>query len=132
NRRDEAVAALGRIAQTSNLYVSAQKSIATALLHGTPGITELGKAAQTIEALVLEGIEKFRMVRDLLAAAIARLDGGVAEDPTMRLLGHPFEQRHIRIGLENAYRNMAHLETEVARKVELVDLANQVRPKTWV
>jgi len=116
DRRDDAVAALGRIAQTSNLYISAQKGIASALLHGKPGISELGKAAATIEALLLEGIDKFRMVRDVLAAAIARLDSGIKEDATMTLLGHPFEQRHIRIGLESAYRNLAHLETDGARR----------------
>ena len=62
-KRDEAVAALVRIAQTSSLYDEAQKAIARTLIRekpNMPGPTELEKASATVEALMLEGVERLQ------------------------------------------------------------------------
>ena len=46
-----------------------------------------------------------------------------------RILGCEPNERALRFGLERGYRALANLVPE--RRVELVDLANSVRPRTW-
>src|SRR5262249_15055698 len=61
-KREQAVNAYARVAQTSNLYGEAQKAIARTLIAdkpAVPGAPELVKASETIEALNLEGEERF-------------------------------------------------------------------------
>src|SRR5262249_14603627 len=131
-RKDNAVAALGRIPQTSNLYPNAQKKIASVLIAARPTTSELEKASTTIEALLLEGKEKFHIVRDVLQCAVALLvDNHVRPDKT-KVLGHELTEPDVRRGLEDAYRHLARLTDDRAERIALVDLANQVRPKTWI
>lgn len=135
-KRDEAVAALGRIAQTSSLYGEAQKAIAATLIRAaprTPGVAELSKAAATIEALTLEGVERFRIVRDLFTVTLDLLGHGQLEPaPAIALLGHRLDEIDVRRGLESTYRSLARLADNRAERIALVDLANRVRPKTWL
>jgi hypothetical protein len=37
----------------------------------------------------------------------------------------------LRFGLESSYRARARLTFERGRRIQLVDLANSVRPRTW-
>jgi serine/threonine-protein kinase PknG len=47
-----------------------------------------------------------------------------------RILGCEPNERALRFGLERGYRALANLIPE--RRVELVDMANTVRPRTWI
>jgi serine/threonine-protein kinase PknG len=47
---------------------------------------------------------------------------------TGRILGYEPNERALRFGLERGYRALANLLPE--RRVELVDMANGVRPRT--
>ena len=40
-------------------------------------------------------------------------------------------ERALRFGLEQGYRALARLTPDRERRIELVDLANEVRPRTW-
>lgn len=134
-RRDEAVAALGRILPTSNLHTVAQKTIAAILIRRdpqVPGAGELEKASTTIEALMLEGKEKFRIMRDVFSTALDLLTGKQIQPAKTMVLGHALEETAIRRGLETAYRNLARLSDDKEQRIALVDLANRVRPKTWL
>jgi serine/threonine-protein kinase PknG len=134
-KRDEAVAALARIPQTSNLYGQAQKSTAQTLIRtlagSQPGAPELVKASSTIEALMLEGVEKFNLLRDVFASALSLVvNGRIKADPSVTVLGHQLDDTNIRLGLEHAYRNLARLSPDRDQRIELIDRANQVRPRT--
>jgi serine/threonine-protein kinase PknG len=135
-KRDEAVAALGRVAQTSNLYGEAQKAIAGALVRekpNTPGPTELARASATIEALMLEGAERFRLAGAIFTTALRLLGAGqLKPTPEVKLLGYSLEDTGLRLGLESAYRNLAKLTDNEGEKITLVDMANKVRPITFV
>jgi len=135
-KRDEAVAALGRVAQTSNLYGEAQKAIANTLLRekpNRPGSTELARASATIEALMLEGAERFSLAGSIFTTALRLLSAGQLKPaPEVKLLGYSLDDRSLRLGLEHAYRNLAKLTDNEGEKIELVDMANKVRPKTFV
>ena len=47
------------------------------------------------------------------------------------ILGCEPNERALRFGLERGYRALAKLTSDHQRKIELVDLANTVRPRTW-
>jgi serine/threonine-protein kinase PknG len=47
-----------------------------------------------------------------------------------RILGCEPNERSLRFGLERGYRALATLLPE--RRTELVDMANSVRPRTWI
>ncbi len=53
-----------------------------------------------------------------------RLEGGP-------LLGQDTTERALRFGLESNYRAQARLVPDHRRRIELVDLANEIRPNTW-
>jgi hypothetical protein len=61
-------------------------------------------------------------------SAAPRRPAGQAADE--RILGCEPNERALRFGLERGYRALATLVPE--RRVELVDLANSVRPRTWL
>jgi serine/threonine-protein kinase PknG len=50
----------------------------------------------------------------------------------MRILGCEPTDRALRLGLERGYRALAGLSPDHANRIELVDLANQVRPRTLI
>ena len=47
------------------------------------------------------------------------------------ILGCEPNERSLRFGLERGYRALARLTSDRSRRIELVDMANAVRPKTW-
>ncbi|HMD62221.1 MAG TPA: tetratricopeptide repeat protein, partial [Opitutaceae bacterium] len=134
--RAEAVEVYGRVPPSSSLYTQARMALARALIRTTPAAPsadELQQASVTVEALALEGLEFIRLRAEVLENALTLIGGkAVAEDPSVRLLGRPLADTSLRLGLEEALRQMARLETDRARQIALVDRANQVRPRSWL
>jgi len=52
-----------------------------------------------------------------------------ADDATT-VAGRPLRERDLRLGLEQAYRDLARFADSSASRVELVDRANRVRPRS--
>ena len=46
------------------------------------------------------------------------------------MLGCRLEERELRFGLERCYRALARLAATIEQRVELVDRANAIRPRT--
>jgi serine/threonine-protein kinase PknG len=140
--RNAAVEALQQVPPTSNLYTRAKVEIARILVdrqlpvainipkHPQPTISELQSATQTVESLAIEGIERHRLDRQVLETALTLLTSKaiVAQD-SLKILGQPLQELKLREGLEKVLRSMAHLSTG-DEKINLVDEANKVRPKT--
>lgn len=134
-KREQAVAALERVPSTSNLYTCARVEIARTLInqqHSLPGTQESTAAATAIEALSLEGMDRYKLIKQVLETALNLLNSQqlkVANN--LMLLGQPLKEFNIRKGLEKALRDMAHLASG-DEKIRLVDEANYVRPRTWI
>lgn len=133
-KTNEAVMALAMVPQTSSLYVDAQKALAKTLIQSggsgggkQPAADDLNKAAQTIEALVLTGIEKLTMVQELFTAALSYV---TSKQGALKLLDKEVPEMEVRTRLEAAYRDLARLAHDDGERIRLVDLANQVRPRT--
>jgi serine/threonine-protein kinase PknG len=140
--RNAAVTALQQVPQTSNLYTRAKVEIARILVdrqlpvatnspqHPPPSLTELKSATQTVESLTLEGIERYRLDRQVLETALNLLtSNAIAAQDNLQILGQPLQELKLRAGLEKVLRSMAHLSTG-DEKIRLVDEANRIRPKT--
>jgi serine/threonine-protein kinase PknG len=140
--RNAAVTALQQVPPTSTLYTRAKVEIARILVdrqlpvainlpkHPQPTLTELKSATQTVEALALEGIEKYRLDRQVLETALNLLTSrAITAQHNLTILGQPLEEIKLREGLEKVLRSMAHLSTG-DEKITLVDEANRIRPRT--
>jgi len=138
-KRTEAVQALKRIPQSSSLFTEAQKTTALTLIQSDaasnvlPNESELAQAAKVVETMALAGMEGVRLVVSVLSTAVDLVSGKkVPANTGVTLLGQPLVERDLRFGLEKAYRDMARLETDPAKKIALIDQANAVRPRTTV
>ena len=131
--RNAAVAALERVPQTSSLFTRSRVEIARTLIDtqkSAPGMTELKTASSAIEALTLEGMDGYRLAKQVLETALKLVTSQVISPASgITIFGQPLEEIHLRRGLEKALRDMAHLVTG-EEKIRLVDEANRVRPRT--
>jgi serine/threonine-protein kinase PknG len=131
--RNDAVAALERVPQTSNLFTRSRVEIARTLINterSAPGMKELKDASVAIEALALEGMDRYRLTKQVLETALDLVTSKTLTPvSSIAILGQPLEEVHLRKGLEKALRSMAHLVSG-NEKIRLVDEANQVRPRT--
>jgi serine/threonine-protein kinase PknG len=65
-----------------------------------------------------------------LEAELDLLLDGRPEDESRSVLGVPNTQRNLRRALERAYRSLARRGDTSARRIELVERANAVRPRS--
>ncbi|PZO38720.1 MAG: serine/threonine protein kinase [Pseudanabaena frigida] len=131
--RNGAVAALEQVPQSSSLFARSRVEIARTLINtklNSPTGQELKDAGTAIETIAIEGMERYRLTKQVLETALDLLTTqAIAPISSLTILGKPLEERHLRQGLEQALRAMAHLATG-NEKIQLVDEANRVRPKT--
>jgi serine/threonine-protein kinase PknG len=140
--RSAAVLTLEKVPSTSNLHTRAKVEITRILvdlqlpvavhmpIHPQPTLEELKSATKIVEALTLDGIERFRLDRQVFETALNLLtSNAITAQNNLQILGQPLEEMKLRAGLEKVLRSIAHLSTG-DEKIGLVDEANRVRPKT--
>jgi serine/threonine-protein kinase PknG len=87
-------------------------------------------AGARVGRVKLDAIQLEYLTAEVLRAALACAEAG-GTLPGGRLLGCEFTERSLRFGLERSYRAQARLAPDRRRRIELVDAANAVRPRTW-
>ena len=142
--RPGAIAALAAVPETSSHHAAAQ--IAAVRILVSPGVTgdDLRAADGRLGKLALDERRRQQLTVEILRAALAwsasgpagRAPGpaaGAAVRPAAggKILGCDPDERSLRFGLERGYRALARLTPDRDRRVELVDMANEVRPRTW-
>jgi serine/threonine-protein kinase PknG len=133
--RPGAIAALAAVPPTSSHHVVAQVAAVRTNLTRTgrsaAGFGELREAAGRLERLPLDAARRQQLTSEILRAG---LDAVTAGQPAGngRLLGCEPAEYPLRSGLEQSYRALARLAPDQARRIELVDQANEVRPRTWL
>jgi serine/threonine-protein kinase PknG len=139
--RSAAIGALARVPGTSSYFVAAQTAAVRMLVSASagPGGSEddLRQAAELLARLALDETTRHQLTVEVLTAALA-LTSAAASGPASRpgsggapILGCQLTQRSLRFGLESNYRALARLTSEETRRIQLVDMANSVRPRTW-
>jgi serine/threonine-protein kinase PknG len=138
--RAAAIAALAAVPDTSSHHAAAQIAAVRILVTGA-GISadDLHQADGRLGKLSLDDARHQQLALEILHAALdwvaapgspdarPRASGTASE----RILGCEPNERALRFGLERGYRTLASLTPDPARRVELVDMANKIRPRTW-
>lgn len=132
--RAGAIATLDQITAASAHYTAAGTAAIEILLDGrtSDNLDEatLLDAGERASALTLESTTRRELLRlNVFDAALKWLDAGNKPN-TARLLGCDFTDAGIRVGLEQCYRALAHETSDVWQRIDLVEKANEVRPRT--
>ena len=133
-QRDSALEALDRIPATSRAYADARRARAlllAAALDPAHALDDLGRAARELEQAALQPIERADLRIRLLESALEHV--AVSGPQTaVQIDGVPAVELPLRRALESAYRDAARLAEDRGQRVQLVDQANAVRPRTLV
>jgi serine/threonine-protein kinase PknG len=130
--RPGAIAALAAVPAASSHHAAAQIAAVRILVSGDgQGVTgdALRQASGQLAQLVVDDVHRQQLTVEILRAALNWCTSGQPADGSP-ILGCEPNARALRFGLERSYRALARLTPETARRVELVDLANAIRPRT--
>jgi serine/threonine-protein kinase PknG len=131
-----AVAALDQIPSASAHYHDAGAAAIEVLLDGRTSekLDEqtLLDADQRASALLLESsVKRARIRLRVFGAALDWLQAG-HQPGAQRLLGADFDEAGVRTGMERCYRELAHETPGMWERIDLVEKANAIRPRTRV
>ena len=150
--RPGAIAALAAVPETSSYHAAAQ--IAAVRILVSSGMTgdDLRQASGRLGRLGLDEARRQQLTVEILRAALGWATAGETPPASQAppsgqarpsgqglerahgdglILGCEPNERSLRFGLERGYRALARLTSDRTRRIELVDMANAVRPKTW-
>jgi serine/threonine-protein kinase PknG len=133
--RASAIEVLESVPSSSTHYVAAQvaaiKIKTRAAGSGSVSEGDLVDAGARLERLSLDGESRTRLSAEVLEAAFqwVRAAPPGHHAPT-KVLGCALSERDVRFGLERCYRTLARVAHTPADRVELVDRANAIRPRT--
>jgi len=139
-----AIAAVAAVPENSSHHAAAQIAAIRLLVGGGDGasavdLVDLRKADGRLGGLSLDDLRREQLTVEILRAAldwVAAAPPGTSQGgrPAAgeRILGCEPNERALRFGLERGYRALASLIPDQARKIELVDMANGIRPRTWI
>ncbi|MFI1797214.1 tetratricopeptide repeat protein [Streptomyces sp. NPDC020379] len=142
--RAGAVAALESIPEASVHCTAARVAAVRARLRGRlpqdVRLDDLLAAAGQVERLAdfgLDAVRRERLCTEVLGTALDRVlsappGAAVLPGRTATLLGCGLDERGLRFGLERSYRVLARLAQRGEERIELVERANRLRPRTWV
>ncbi|WP_420497243.1 tetratricopeptide repeat protein [Parafrankia sp. FMc2] len=133
--RDGTVAAYQRVPASSAAHLEAQarivRTLGTVTPAGAPAAGDLVEAARILTGLELDDRCRAALTRDLLHCALELIrTDALQPDPDVALAGARLREGDLRVGLERTYRELARLATSADERYQLVDLANDVRPRT--
>ena len=142
--RPGAIGALAAVPEVSTHHAAAQ--IAAVRILVSPGVTgdDLKQAGGRLGRLGLDEARRQQLAVEILRAALdwassgqapsrsapVRAASGAASGDDL-ILGCELNERALRFGLERGYRALARLTSDRSRRIELVDMANAIRPMTW-
>ncbi|MGV0790551.1 serine/threonine-protein kinase PknG [Mycolicibacterium sp. XJ1819] len=128
--RDAAVRTLDQVPAMSRHFTTARLTSAVTLLSGrsTSEITEqhIRDAARRVEALPDTEPRVLQIRALVLGTAMDWLADNTAS--TNHILGFPFTEHGLQLGVEAALRSLARVAPTQSHRYALVDLANSVRP----
>lgn len=137
-RRDDragAIEVLDQVPVTSRHYGEAQLTAVLMLLEGRPlaDITEaeLRDAATRVGHLSETEPRALQLRAFVLGMALDWLRAGGTPGPEP-IFGRSFDRRGLRAGIEEALRELARHSPRRRHRYTLVDLANSIRPPSWM
>ena len=122
-----------RVPGTSSHHAAAQIAAVRILVsgggQGRVSADDLRQADGRLGQLVVDDVRRQQLTVEVLRAALDWCTTGqpAANGP---ILGCEPNARALRFGLERSYRALARLTPDEDRRIELVDMANAIRPRT--
>jgi serine/threonine-protein kinase PknG len=139
--RPAAIAAVAAVPETSSHHAAAQIAAVRLLVAAGDKVSgsDVHEAGERLVKLSLDDLRREQLTLEILHAALDLVSGTAAGGTPQsgapagyaHILGCEPNERALRFGLERGYRALAGLTPDPARRVELVDMANQIRPRTW-
>ena len=123
--------ALDLVAPTSAAYVAARRRRADLLTSAAPGLDDLSAAAASVENIAMDPRDRLTILVRILTAAIAEVERS-GDQPQTTISNVAATEPELRAAAEQAYRDLATLTSDRAERINLVDAANSVRPRTLV
>jgi serine/threonine-protein kinase PknG len=132
--RPGAIAALAGVPGTSSHHAASQIEAIRILVSGDNQSRrvsgdDLRQADGQLGKLVVDDMRRQQLTIEILRAALDWCTSGRPASGTP-ILGCEPNARAVRFGLERSYRALARLTPDEARRIELVDMANAIRPRT--
>lgn len=131
-----AIAVLDQVPVTSRHHGEAQLTSVVTLLDGRAcaEITEadLRDAALRVSRLADAEPRALQIRALVLGIALDWLRSGGATSSDDPIFGHAFDQCGLRMGIEEALRELARHSPRRRHRYTLVDVANAIRPPTWL
>jgi len=129
-RPGDALAALARIPPVSRAYGESRRQRASVLVDsGSATPDDLAAASVEVDRAGLPPRDRAALQIDILEAALAMTANG-GGNPATQVVGVPMTEPDVRVALEHVYRSAARLSDDPQQRIELVDRANAVRPRT--
>lgn len=129
-RREDAVRTLDEVPATSRYFTTARLTSAVTLVSGRSmsEVTEaqIRDAARRVEELPPSEQRVLQIRAMVLGVAMDWLASNRAGPE--RILGFPFTEHGLRLGVEASLRSLARVAPTQRHRYTLVDLANQIRP----
>jgi serine/threonine-protein kinase PknG len=136
DNRPGAIDVLDQVPLTSRHYGEAQLTSVLMLLYGRDiaEITEddLRNAARRVGHLTETEPRALQMSALVLGTALDWIRSGATPAATDPILGHAFDQQGLCTGIEEALRELARHSPRRRHRYTLVDLANSIRPPSWM
>ncbi len=130
--RQGAVTTLDEVPVGSRHFTTARLTSAVTLLSGRSAHElneeQIRDAARRVEALPATE-QRVLQIRALVLGTAMDWTADNSADPSP-ILGFPFTDHGLRLGVEASLRSLARVATSQAHRYALVDLANEVRPTT--
>lgn len=134
--RPAAIDVLDHVPVTSRHYGEAQLTSVVMLLEGRTNaeITEaqLRDAARRVGGLPETEPRVLQIRAFVLGVALDWLRSGALPSAGEPILGHAFDQRGLRVGIEEVLRELARHSPRRRHRYRLVDVANSIRPPSWM
>ncbi|MGV0740311.1 tetratricopeptide repeat protein [Mycobacterium syngnathidarum] len=132
--RAAAIEVLDQVPVTSRHYGEAELTSAVMLLDGCAEVTEanLRDAARRVGALPDTEPRVLQIRAFVLGIALDWLRSGAATSTSEPILDQAFDQRGLRVGIEEALRELARHSPRRRHRYWLVDVANAIRPPSWM
>ena len=128
-----ACGALAGVPVTSSHHAAAQIAAVRILVsgdgQGKVSGDDLRQADGRLGRLVMDDVRRQQLTVEILRAALDWCASG-PPNGTGPILGCEPNARALRFGLERSYRALARLTPDEDRRIELVDMANAIRPRT--
>lgn len=124
---DGAVAAYRLVSPQSSAYRNARAGLAELLARSNRGLPDLAEALRTLEDTSLTARRRAEVTTQIYREALKTVTSK-GPDKAISLGTHQATENGMRIGLEQALRDLARRTPEAAERVPLVDEANAVRP----